>query len=161
MDDALVVRRLERFGDLPRHRQRIDEWQRTAFNPLRQRVAFDQFEHQRLPAARLFKSVDRGNVGMIEGGEHLRLAPESRQAVRIEFERARKHFQRHVAMEFAVARAEHLPHPAGAQQRDDAIRSDIRRADEGRARFWWRRLTADPRRRNPPGVTGLEMAADL
>ena len=51
MDDALVVRRLERFGDLPRHRQRIGEPQRTVFDPFCQRVAFDQLEHQRLPAA--------------------------------------------------------------------------------------------------------------
>ena len=70
---------------------------------------------------------------MIEGGEHLRLAPESRQAVGIEFERAREHFQRDIAMQFAVARAEHLPHPAGPEQRDDAIRSHVRGADEGRA----------------------------
>ena len=72
-------------------------------------------------------------LGMIEGGEHLRLAPESRQAVRIEFEGAREHLQRDVAIQFAVAGAEHLPHPADAQQRDDAIRSDARGPDEGRS----------------------------
>ena len=102
-------------ADLTRHRQRFGKRQRTAFDPLRQRVAFDQFEHQRLPAVRLLKAVDRGNVRMIERGEHLRLAPEARQAVRIEFEGAREHLQCDVAMQFAVARAEHFSHPACAE----------------------------------------------
>ena len=124
---------LERLGYLTRHRQRFDEWQRTVLDPLRQRDAFDQFEHQGLPAVRLLEPVNRRDVGVIEGGEHLSLAPESGQAVRIEFEGAREHLERHVAIQFAVAGAEHLPHPADAQQADDAILSHARGPDDGRS----------------------------
>ena len=121
MDDALVMGGLERFGQLTRNGQRFDEWKRAVRDPIRQRDAFDQFEHQRLPPARLFKSIDSRDVRMVERRQHLRFAPESRQAVRIELEGTREHLQRHVAIQFAVSCAEHLSHPACAQQSDDAI----------------------------------------
>src|SRR6476469_1090681 len=102
MNDAFRVGSLERLGYLTRNRQRFGEWKQTVLDPPRQRDAFDQFEHQRLPAVRLLEPVDRCNVGMIERGENLSLAPESRQSVRIEFEGAREHLERHVAIQFAV-----------------------------------------------------------
>ena len=43
MDDALLVRRLERLRDLLRDRQRFAEWYRSARNPLRELLAIDQF----------------------------------------------------------------------------------------------------------------------
>ena len=47
MDDALLVRRLERFGDLPRDRQRLIERNRSARDPIGERRALDQLHDQR------------------------------------------------------------------------------------------------------------------
>jgi len=33
MDDALLVRRVERIGDLPRDRQRFFEWKSSSLEP--------------------------------------------------------------------------------------------------------------------------------
>ncbi len=47
MYDPLLVRGLERFGDLPRNGQRFADRDRAAGDPLRQIVTLDQFHHQR------------------------------------------------------------------------------------------------------------------
>ena len=47
MDDASVVRRFERFGDLPGNRQGFDEANRSAGDPIGECRALDQFHHQR------------------------------------------------------------------------------------------------------------------
>ena len=43
----------------------------------------DQLEHEERLALRLLEPVDGGNVGMVEGGEDLRLPPEAREALGI------------------------------------------------------------------------------
>ena len=58
-------------------------------HPLGERLAFDQFENQRWrvePERRSWqglRSVDCGDVRMVERGEHARFALESLQAIRI------------------------------------------------------------------------------
>jgi hypothetical protein len=47
MNDARLVRGLQRVGDLLRDGQRLVEWNRTTRDALRQVVAFDQFHHER------------------------------------------------------------------------------------------------------------------
>jgi hypothetical protein len=78
MDDPLFVRRFERFGNLPRDRQRLGQRDGAAREPLRQVLALDQFHDERDRAVALFEAVNRADVGMIQRGEHLRLAPEAR-----------------------------------------------------------------------------------
>ena len=52
-----------------------------------QRLALDQFQHQRADAVRLFEAVDRADVRMIERREHARFALEARQPIGIAGER--------------------------------------------------------------------------
>ena len=47
VDDALLVRRFERLGDLLRDRQRLVERNRATRDALRQIVALDEFHHER------------------------------------------------------------------------------------------------------------------
>ena len=47
VDDPLLVRRFERLGDLPRDRQRFVERNRPARDPLGERLALDQLQHER------------------------------------------------------------------------------------------------------------------
>ena len=51
MDDAVVVRGFERFGDLSRNRQRLVERNRPARDAFREVLAFDELHHERSAAA--------------------------------------------------------------------------------------------------------------
>jgi hypothetical protein len=65
MDDPRLVRRFERFGDLPRDGQRFVERNRTLRDPIGQRRAFHQLQHQRAHAVGVFETVDTADVQMI------------------------------------------------------------------------------------------------
>ena len=52
MDDALLVRALERVGDLPRDRQRVVERDRSLCDPIRQRRTLDELEDERVRVRR-------------------------------------------------------------------------------------------------------------
>ena len=54
----------------------------------RQRVAFDELEHQEPDTAGFFEAVDRADVGVIERGQHPRLALEPRETIGVARERA-------------------------------------------------------------------------
>jgi hypothetical protein len=51
MNDAVLVRRFESLGDLPRHRQRLVHGNRAALDLLGEGVALDEFHDQRADAA--------------------------------------------------------------------------------------------------------------
>ena len=95
VDDALLVRGLERVGNLPRDRQRLGDRRGRVHaagsaatrDPLRERLALDQLEDQAAHAVRLFDAVDRADVRMIQRGEHPRLALEAREPIRVGRER--------------------------------------------------------------------------
>ena len=50
MDDAALVRRVERVGELPSDVQRLADRQRPAREPVGERLAFDELEHERVHA---------------------------------------------------------------------------------------------------------------
>ena len=58
MDDALVVRGLERAGDLRRDRQRLGDRQRSVRDAVGERRSLDQFQHERGDATRVFQAVN-------------------------------------------------------------------------------------------------------
>jgi hypothetical protein len=80
-----------------------------------------------VPVAGLLHPVERRDVRMIEGSEHLRFALESRDAIRIERERFRQHLDGDFAAELRIARAIDLAHATGPERADDFIRSETRR----------------------------------
>jgi hypothetical protein len=59
---------------------------------------------------------------VIERGQHLRLAAQSRDAAAVKGERFWQDFQRDIAIEFRAAGTIHLAHAARANGRDDFIR---------------------------------------
>ena len=81
MDDAFLVRGVERIGDLVRDRERVGDRHRSSLDPIGQRLAFHQLEHQRPHAVGGFEAVDGADVRMIEGSEHSRFALEACRAV--------------------------------------------------------------------------------
>ena len=83
VNDALLVRGFERLGDLLRDGQRFVERNRAARDALREIVALDELHHERGDAAAFFEAVDRGDVRMIQRGEHFRFALEAREPIGI------------------------------------------------------------------------------
>ena len=129
VDDAALVRGLERRGDLTRDRQRFVERNRALRDAVRQRRAVDQFEHQRALRQPCFlEPVDLRDVRMIERREHLRLALESRDAIGIGGEEFGQNLDRDVAVQPRIARPIHLAHAACAEGGNDLVRAESRAA---------------------------------
>ena len=83
---------------------------------LRQILSLDEFHHERVDAVAILQPIDRADVGMIERGEHPRLAFEAGEPVGIVLERARQNFDRDLSAQPRVPRAVHFAHPTDAQQ---------------------------------------------
>ena len=132
MDDSLRVRGLACLCNLARDGQRLVERQAAPGDALRQRLAFDQLEHERtnrrLSRSRrrsgFLEAVDDGDIGMIEGGERLCLALEAGDGIGICRRELGKNLDRDVAIQPAVARPVDVAHPTGANRRENLVRSD-------------------------------------
>ena len=120
VDDALVVRGFEAVGNLPGDLERLVERNRALLDPLRQRRTLDELHDQRA----VLDAVDRGDVRMVEGGEHLRLAREARHARGVLGEVFGDQLDRDLSTELAVGGAIHLAHGAFAEFRGDAVVGD-------------------------------------
>ena len=91
MDDPLLVRGRECLGDLPSDRQRVCERNRSARDPIRQRVALNQLHDECEDTVRLFETVDVRDVRMVQRGEDFSFPLESDKPVRITRDRRRQH----------------------------------------------------------------------
>ena len=100
MNDALLVRRFQGFGDLFGDWQGFVERDRSLLDAVRQRRPFDEFEDQRPDALSLLQPVDAPNVGVVQRGEHVGFTLEAGQPVWVGRERLRQDLERHVAVEF-------------------------------------------------------------
>ncbi len=129
MDDAALVRRLERFGDLQRNRDGLVQRNTTAADPVGECLAVHELEDQDrcMPprSAHVFDAVDGGDVWMAQCGEHARFALEARAAFSILNQRGGEDFQRDVALQAQVAGQVHFPHPADAKQPRDLESRDL------------------------------------
>ena len=121
MDDAPLVRGVERVGDLARDRQRVSKCDRAMREGVRERRAFDQLEDDGRGAAGLLQAVDSRDVRMVERGEQFRFTLKARQAIRILRERLGQNFDGDVALQLRVARAIDLAHSAGANRGEDVV----------------------------------------
>ena len=83
VNDAFLVRGLERLGDLTRDLERCAERQRAARETLRQRRAVDELHHDGVHARCDFESVNRRDVRMVQSGEHASFALQAHDALRI------------------------------------------------------------------------------
>ena len=124
MDDALLVRGFERFGNLTRDPRSFNHRNRTVAQPIGQRRALDELENQELGVAALLDAVDARDVRMVERREQFRFPLEPRDSVRIVRDRLRQRLDRHVPPELGVAGAIDLAHTSGTQRRRDDVRPD-------------------------------------
>ena len=70
--------------------------------------------------------MNRGDVWMVQRGEKLRFALETRDALRVVDESVGQDLDRDVTTELRVARAVDLAHAARTERADDFIRAETR-----------------------------------
>ncbi len=99
VDDPLLVRLLHRLGDLPGDGERLVERERPSLQPLGEVLARHELHHEGAHAVRLLEAVDRGDVGVLQLGQELRLALEAREALRVPGEVLRQDLDRDLALE--------------------------------------------------------------
>ena len=111
--------------------QRLVERQRALGDALGEGRPLDQLEDQHRRAARVLQAIDRPDVRVIEGRQHLRLPPEARQALGIRAVELGQDLQRDVAVELGVARPIDLAHAARAEGRLDLVGAEAGAGGEG------------------------------
>ena len=126
-----------------REEERAAERQRTG-----ERLALDELEHQGFDTARIFKTVDAGNVGVIQGGEDFRFTLEPGKTLSVCREELGQNFERDVALQSRVSGPIDLSHPAGPQSGKDFVRAEAGAGGDGQLLSWI--IPAD--RRAPTGV---------
>src|SRR5262249_13767594 len=124
MDDASLVRRLERVSQLTRDGQHFVERQPRAgrcdlAEPFLEWLTFDQLENDGCLSVRFLETVDRRDIRVVQRGEQLRLALESRHAICFGDGYVVKYLDGDVAAQLRVARAIHFAHAAGSDEADD------------------------------------------
>ena len=97
--------------------------------------------------ARVFKTVDAGNVRMIQCGDGFRFALETGKTLRVCREEFGEDLDRHVALESRVARPVDLAHPAGPKSGKDFVRAEAGAGGEGQLLSWIIRAERQRRRR--------------
>src|SRR3954468_10235297 len=97
MHDALLVRRLDRAGDLPPDAKRFGDRQRAASQPISERWPLHELEDQRGSGRGLLETVDGRDVGVVQAGHDARLALQTRQAIAITSELLGQYLERDVA----------------------------------------------------------------
>ena len=115
MNNTLFVRRLETGRDLAGVLHRRLHRQRPF-----QVLAFDQLHHQRA----LLDAVDRGEIGMVQRSQNLRLAFEAGHASVIFGESGREDFDGDVAIELGIGGAINSAHAALTELGDDSVMAD-------------------------------------
>src|SRR5947207_14647651 len=70
--------------------------------------------------------MDGADVGMVQGGEDLRLALEAGQTFGVGRKDLRQDLEGHIAVQFRITRAIHLAHATAPEGADDFIRAELR-----------------------------------
>ena len=123
VNDRLLVRRLQRFGDLQRNPEGFFNADRSLLDPFRQGLAIDELEHERGTAARFLNAVNRSNVLVIQRSQQLRFACKAGHAIRIEHETIRQNLQRHIAVKPRIPRPIYVAHSARTDWPQYLVRS--------------------------------------
>ena len=125
MDDRLLVRGVEAFGDLDEKRDGLVDRDRSTGDSIRQRLAFDQLHRQEPLAIGLLEPIERGDVCVIQLREQLRLTLEPIQTFLVACELFGKDFDGDVAPEFRVTRTINLTHAACSDGLDDFVWTEL------------------------------------
>ena len=121
MHEPSLVRRRQRVDDLCGDVERFRNRQRPLGEPCVQRLAFDELEHEKPGSVALLESVDLRDVGVVQRGQHARLALETRQMLGLPREGSGDELDGDVSLEPRVAGPVHLAHSARAEEAQDLV----------------------------------------
>ena len=124
MDHTMLVRCLEPFSNLSGDRQCYVEGHWTLRDSIREGRPFNQLEHQSAHTVLVFNTVNLRDIGMAQRCEDLRLALKPCDSLHVVREDFGQYLNGHVTLQAGVARAIHLTHAAGTNQRGDFIGSE-------------------------------------
>ena len=124
MHDPVVVGGLKGVRNLDRNLERLTNGQPATGEADGQIVAVHELHHQ--SGGRFDNTVHLCEGGIVQRGENLRLALETSTTFRVLGKKIGKDFDRHVAMQLAVASAVHLPHSAGPKRGEDFVWAQAR-----------------------------------
>ena len=125
MNDAAIVSGLEPLGDLHKERQQLIERNRTLPDPICQCLALDELHDQE---ARFFvglETVQRRDVGMVQGRENARLPLEARHPLRVARHLLQQQLDRHLATQLRVSGSIHLAHAPGTEGRENLVVTEL------------------------------------
>src|SRR5262245_4729549 len=126
MDDPGGVRGLERLGDLPANAERLLERKGPRCESLRECLTLHELEHEKWRFARVFKSVDRSDVRVIERSKRTRLAPEPSEPVRGSLNHVGQHLDRDLTIQFLIPGPVDLSHSSRPQRRENLVGTETR-----------------------------------
>jgi hypothetical protein len=121
VDDALVVRLLEGFGDLLRDLEGLVDRDRPAGEALLEVLALDELEGEEGLAVRFLETVDRGDVRVIQRREEVGLALEAGEALGVLRDLGGEDLDGHVAAERRVGRPVDFSHAASPDGGRDPV----------------------------------------
>ena len=126
VDEALVVRRLERAQRLLEDRERLGPRQRAPADPRRQRLAFEVLHHEEHAAEGIAAEVvDVDDVLVPDRVDRARLLVEALDDVLRAAELELEHLDRAAAADLAVLALEHHAHPALGQLALDHVAAQL------------------------------------
>ena len=96
MNDALLMRRFEGFGDLFGDGQRFVDGDGTLLDAIGECRSVDEFEHERAGVVALLDAVNLRDVGMVERRQDVCFTLETCETIRIVCKRVRQDFQRNL-----------------------------------------------------------------
>ena len=145
MDDALLVRRLERLPDLPGDRQSLVDRHRPLRQPFRERLPFDELEHESFDTAGFHEPVDRADVRMVERREKLGFPLEPRQPLGVLRDRLGEDFDREVPVQLGIPGPVDLAHPSRSERRQDFVGTELRSGSERHLAYVAARIVSRPK----------------
>src|SRR5688572_8433318 len=122
--DALAMCGFERLGDLSCRPECFGNCQWSCPEPIGERQPVDQFEHQATNILGLLKTVDCGDVRMVERREDPRFTLEAATSIVIGGKRRRQDLDRHIATKSRVASAVHVTHATATHELLHLIATD-------------------------------------
>ncbi len=156
MNDALLVRGLQRFGDLLRDGDRFIDRDCTIVDPIGEGWPFHELHHQSRDSPAALESIDRRNVGMVQRGQHFGLALEPGEAVGILRDRFRQDLDGDGPLQAGVGGAIHLAHAAFAEEADDFMGSQTGTGRERHAPTLCGQCAGNQMTRQPPRAAGAQ-----
>ena len=126
MRDALAMRLVQRIGDLNRDLQCLIQRYGATSEALGERFTLEVFHNEKIRLLLAPDVVQSADVRMIQCGDRLRFTFESLLHFGIVGKLRRQHLDRHRAIQAGIRRFVDFAHPAGANWRDDIVRSKFR-----------------------------------